>query len=231
MISGEVIRATDPDANTIEWTLDYAGLTDAEQAVLQAFFVAAEGRLRSFTFLDPASNLLKWSEELTEDVWHRDPMLQLNGLENGVHRVVNAAQTVQGLEQTISTPGWYQYVFSAYVRASTPTTLRVRLTSGGGGQVFSESIARADWCRTFCSGSIQGSSEELTCRLEIPSGSVVEVRSLQLDAQPMPGEYRRTTTRNGVYDSTRFAEDRIVFTASGPDNHSTRIRLISRAGA
>jgi hypothetical protein len=230
MISGEFIRAAEPDANTIEWTLDYAGLTDAEQAALQTFFITVEGRLRSFTFLDPATNLLKWSEDLTEDAWRRDPMLQMTALEGGQWRIVNTAQTAQGLEQTVSTPGSYQYAFSFYARASTSSRVRVQLLSRDG-QLYAETIARAEWQRAFCSGSIQGSGDDLTCRLEIPAGAVVELRAFQLDAQPMPGEYRRTTTQNGVYPSTRFAEDRIVFTANGPDNHSTKIRLISRAGA
>ena len=61
----------DPAGATVEWQLQYANLSDTELAALQQFFTAMEGSLNSFTFLDPAANLLAWSEDLTNAVWRR----------------------------------------------------------------------------------------------------------------------------------------------------------------
>jgi hypothetical protein len=38
-------------------------MSDQELAALEALFQAVEGRLTPFTFLDPADNLLAWSEQ------------------------------------------------------------------------------------------------------------------------------------------------------------------------
>ena len=57
-----------------EWSLRYAGSEDAELATLQQFFTAAEGTLNAFTFLDPTSNLLAWSDHLDNAVWVPGPL-------------------------------------------------------------------------------------------------------------------------------------------------------------
>jgi hypothetical protein len=43
--------------------LSYTALSDAELAALEQFFASAQGTLNGFTFLDPAANLLAWSED------------------------------------------------------------------------------------------------------------------------------------------------------------------------
>src|ERR1043166_2575406 len=74
---GSTVRLADPAGGSIEWRLDYVGLSDDEGALLEEFFADAEGSLNGFTFLDPMGNLLANSGRLDADVWQRDPMLQL----------------------------------------------------------------------------------------------------------------------------------------------------------
>ena len=212
-----VICLADPDAGLVRWTLPFHALSDVERDTLESFFHAAGGPLRTFTFLDPAGNLLRWSEDLTRDIWIADGLLQVTG-----DRLVNAGQIVQGIEQRVTAPGAYGYCFSAFVRSGS-ATLSLRNSDGS-----LESAAGSGL--VWCSGSIAGEAEEIRCRVTINPGAVVEIGQVLLQAQPMPGSYRATTASSGVYAQTRFAEDRLQFTAEGPDLHSTTVRLMSRTG-
>ena len=68
---------------TTEWRLRYEELTDGEMDTLRSFFEGVEGRLGTFTFLDPAGNLLAWSEQLDAEVWEKDPLVTVTGRPGG----------------------------------------------------------------------------------------------------------------------------------------------------
>jgi hypothetical protein len=225
---GSTIRLADPDARVDRWELRYSGLTDDERTALEQFFRAAEGPLRNFVFLDPDGNLLRWSEDLTNNVWQKDGMISVARAED-VSRVDNQGQVAQGVEQVLTAPGWYRYCFSALVHSNVPTGLKLSL-SNSDGQLVSEWTSGAEVQRVWCSGVIAGESDQIRCRFEIQAGASVEIRALQVQAQPMPGAYRRTASGNGVY-SARFAQDRIQFQADGVDDHSTSIQIASRPGS
>src|SRR5258708_422791 len=67
----------DPNGGRQEWELRTAGLTGAEWNAIQGLFNVVEGRLGTFTFLDPAGNLLARSEEFGDPAWTNGPALQL----------------------------------------------------------------------------------------------------------------------------------------------------------
>jgi hypothetical protein len=77
---GSTVRLADPAAEITEWRLDYVDLTDDEAAMLEQFFLDAEGSLNGFTFLDPTANLLAWSGELDTDAWQKDPAALTDGV-------------------------------------------------------------------------------------------------------------------------------------------------------
>jgi hypothetical protein len=222
MPGGATIKAADPDAYQVEWELRYRGLTDSERTAIEAFFQGARCRLRSFVFLDPTANLLRWSGDPTNAAWSRDGLLNVTGTD-GVYRMINAAQTVQGFEQMVDCPEEFHYVFSAWARADAPMAITMRI-----GAVSSEVAVSSEWRRLTCTGSPQS---QVVCRVDLPGGAVVEMRDFQLEAQPMPSEYRRTAQRGGVYPATRLAVDKLVFTANGIDDHAVTLRLVSRVGA
>ena len=215
LADNSAIRLADPDARNVQWELRFAALSDAEREALESFFHAAGGPLLAFTFLDPAGNLLRWSEDLSRDVWVADGLLQVAD-----GRLVNAAQIEQGIEQRVAVQGWYHYCFSAVVESG---AARLSVSSADG-SLRSEMAAGRIWC----SGSIPGAAEEIRCRIELEAGAVADIRELLLQAQPMPGSYRATAGASGVYTQTRFLDERLQFAAQGPDLHSTTVRLISR---
>src|SRR2546422_7883349 len=122
-LGGGTVKLADPDAATIEWTLDFETLSDSERDALTELFSSVEGRLGDFTFLDPTDNLLCWSEKLDETVWERNSLLAVTpGITdpNGgatANRVSNTGAGALAIQQTVNGPGWFRYAFSAQARS------------------------------------------------------------------------------------------------------------------
>ncbi len=124
LADGSTVKLADANGGSTGWQLQYAGLTDAEAGSLQQFFESCEGSLNGFTFVDPAGNLLAWSEDLTNSVWQPGPLLAVTG---GVadplggtqgFNLANSGAAAQGVSQTLNAPGGYVYTLSVYVQAS-----------------------------------------------------------------------------------------------------------------
>lgn len=226
MADGRVWKAGDAAGAWVEWELPLVGLSEGERGALEAFFLGVEGALGSFTFLDPVDNLLSRSEALNAGEWVADPLLQLaagvadpQGGTNA-YRLVNAGQTPQGIRQTIAAPGWFLYCVSVWVRSN--VTLMVKLQGKDVG-------VSGAWQRVSVTDQQGNTIPTVAIGLEVPVGGQVEVFGFQAEAQSAASEYKRTQAKGGVYSQARLAEDRLVWTAEGPNNHGTTVRVISRA--
>ena len=191
-----------------------------------------EGRLRTFAFLDPTGNLLKWSEKLNNAVWARDPGLGIveniaspNG-SSRASRLTNSSAIAQQCRQTAAVPGAFTYCFSLQARADVVTPLTLSMASGSA-STSSEAEVGTTWRRYVISGSLQVTSENLTFGLTVPANSNVEIYGLQATAQPGPGEYIKTLGSSAVHNSVRFVDDALSFKASALDNNSMTIRLVT----
>ena len=223
---GSTIKLADPAGEVTEWQLTYTDLSDEEAAALRAFFVAAEGTLNGFTFLDPAGNLLAWSDQLDQAAWQKDPLLSLTGgisdPRGGAQawRLSNGGAAEQGAGQTLAAPGEYQYCLSAYVRAATATS--VGLTAG------SQTARRAvtsEWTRIAwtCSGDAQATSVRFG--IEIAPSDAVEVYGLQVEAQTAASGYK-ASARGGVYEDAHLGDDVLTITSTDVNRHSCTVKII-----
>ena len=129
-------RLGDPDAASVRWEMRYSGLSDEEWLTLKSFFELCEGRLRTFTFLDPTDNLLSASEDLEAEEWSNSPLIQLaagvpdpDGASRAT-RLTNAAQVDQSVQQVLSVSAQQHYCFSFYGRATAATFAALRQTAG-----------------------------------------------------------------------------------------------------
>src|SRR5207253_9091970 len=77
LADGSDLRMEDTPAAQVVWDLTYNHLTAGELMNLLQLFDAVEGRLGTFTFLDPTDNLLNWTEDLTQNVWTMDPLIHM----------------------------------------------------------------------------------------------------------------------------------------------------------
>lgn len=228
--NGDTFKLSDPDAETLEWELRLSGLTDSEWTAVESLFDECEGSLGTFCFLDPFDNLLGHSEDFEAAVWRRDPLLQiLPGVEDpaggtSAARLVNAGQTPQGLSQTLDVPASLHYCFSAYVRSG--ATGAVRLEQRSPTRALARDVrVSANWSRVRLSGNLQVPEDSVTFSIILPAGGSIEVYGLQVEAQPGSSEYRKTSGHGGVYPAARFADDELRLTSTGPNCHTTVLRI------
>jgi hypothetical protein len=230
---GRRVKIGDPAESRVEWTLIYEDLTDSEMAAIAALHQACEGRLRTFTFLDPTDNLLGWSEELNADVWRKDPLLALqSGMvdamgTNRATRITNTAQAAQRIDQSFTGPEGHQYCLSFHARSDyTGELITYRTdTSLDGRRVHT---VGPSWKRIVTSTRLTSLNETATFGLELPAGRSVDVFGLQVEAQAGASQYKATTARGGVYEQARFMDDSLAVVAQDVNRHSCRVRVVAR---
>ncbi|MEO8596697.1 MAG: hypothetical protein ABI759_25485 [Candidatus Solibacter sp.] len=223
---GSTLRLADPAVETTEWLLRYSDLSDAEAASLQEFFEAAEGSLRTFTFVDPAGNLLAWSERFESDAWQKDPLLTIDaGIadprgDSGGWRLANRAGGVQEIAQTIAAPGYYQYCFSAYVRSAAPTMVTLSIA----GQA-AECAASSRWTRVSITSSGAAGAASVRFGIALGAGDTVEVFGPQVEAQSAASAYM-VSTRGGVYEGAYLGEDTLTISRTNVNRNSCTVKII-----
>jgi hypothetical protein len=216
---GSTVQLNDPAAETTEWQLEYGQLSDSEAAALEQFFLAAEGTLHGFTFLDPSANLLAWSEQLDHAVWQKDPLLQVAPAAEG-WALTNAGGAEQGIGQTIVAPGEYTYCFSVYARSATPASVRLWV-----GSESAERVIAGEWGRVSIVSTGEAGTESLRFAVAVPAGMAVEIQGPQAEAQGGASVYR-ATTRGGVHEDAHLAEDVLRMTRTGWNRNACTVKII-----
>lgn len=226
LIDGSSIRLADADATTVAWNLEYRGLTTEERTLLESFFASVAGPLKTFLFLDPCGNLLRYSDDLSNAVWAVDSLLRADPIE-GLLVVTNASQTSQSFRQRVAAPAAFRYCGSALLRCEENITATAFL-SGAVGKVAFPTRVGSEWTVVSASGIPGGDTDEVTFGIELPAGVRVQVSGLQLEAQPGRSGYKRTSSVNGCFTETRFDQSSLHFRADGLNDFATTVRLISR---
>lgn len=227
---GHAVKLADPDDQAVRWELPLTGLTDSEWAAIEAVFHECEGSLQPFCFLDPAHNLLSWSEELQREVWHKDALLRLTeGLSDvfggtQATQIVNVGQTEQTIWQVLDVPASFHYCLSVYARSVQATEVRLKQWCTAVSRSTAATVW-SGWGRVLLSANLAFSEERVYFGLGLPAGASVEVCGLQVEAQRGASEYKRTYDRGGIYPRARFASDELGVLTDGPDSHSSIIRI------
>lgn len=220
-------KFADDAAEVTSWRLEYAGLSDEELAELQAFFISVEGRLRSFTFLDPTANLLSWSAALDHDEWKRDPLLTVTSGSSGPvvgtrgWKLSNRGLARQEIRQTLAAPGGYLYCLSAYCRCEGVATAGLSI-----GALSRTLQVGPEWKRLGSSGRGEGASDNVTFAIGVEARSEIEIYGIQAEAQPSPSEYKESPS-GGIYSEARFRDDSFTFTSTAPNQHSCAVEIIN----
>jgi hypothetical protein len=227
---GGTVTYADPDWSQREWELRASGLTEDEFASIEELFGSVSGRLGSFTFLDPAGNLLSRSQEFDSPEWNNDALISLTpGMDdpNGgtaATRVLNGSGLVaSAVAQTLGVPGWFRYSLSVWARS----------TGGAGVTLFAASTERgfaldSAWKRISMAVDSGGTAESVTFGARIAAAEQVDLFGMQVDGQPAVSSYKRTAARGGVYPAARFGSDALVNRALGTDVFESVIRVVSK---
>lgn len=230
---GTPIRYADTDYLRTGWEFDMSSLTDSEAEGVEDLFALSEGRLRSFTFCDPADNLLCWSEDYSNAIWVKDPSLTLvtgvadpQGGTSAV-RVTNSSGAVQKMRQSVPLPASYVLSFSIHARSSVPGILRLGGSSENLNQVRAVALS-ATWTRVHWGGSVSGAETPLYFGVELAAGQSVELFGAQLEPQPAMSRYKSTTSACGIYPNARFGEDHLRRVATENGRSSMRVRIVTQ---
>lgn len=232
---GSEVRHNDSGAGRVLWELPFRALTSAEADALAQLFETAEGRLRTFTFIDPLANLLTWSGDYARSAWQKGPLLQFTpGTGDpfgGVAAVtvVNGGQAPQRLTQTMDAPGWFQYCLSIYARSIGGANLSL-VRANAAGQAAEGFTLNTDWQRAVSTGALAGAGGSITFAIELPPGASVDLYGAQAEAQKAPSACMETGPKAGLYPNTRFDQDELLITAQGPGILDTMVRLVSPDG-
>ena len=225
-LDGRAIKLADPGAETTEWQLAYAGLTDDEVAALQQFFAATEGTLNGFTFLDPTGNLFAWSDKLDNAAWAKDPFFSIAGGiadpaggTNAWH-LTNSGAGAQNICQTLSAPAGYVYCLSAFARSPQPATATLMHGSNR-----ADRILGTNWSRIALTASGDALAESIAFGLELQAGVSADVFGMQVEPQGGASLYKATIT-GGVYEDARFRDDVLSITTTGVNRHSATVNII-----
>jgi hypothetical protein len=233
-LDGREIKLMDPDGGSVEWNLQYTGLTNAECSAIAALNEATEGRLATFTFLDPFDNLLRWSEDLGAGAWVRDGGLSVTGsvtdpLETArASRITNTTQGAQSIHQYVEAPAGFRYAMSVYARgAGAELTLYASCAGTRTAETFQTGPT---WRRIEHSMTVGGSGEGVLFGLEIGGASTAEVYGMQVEAQAHASGYKRTWGRSGVYRNARLLDDALAVTADGVEQNSCTVGIVAIGG-
>jgi len=233
LLDGNSVRMADSGAGLVRWQLRYSSLTDGEWSSIEQLFGAAEGRLNTFTFLDPADNLLMWSEDWTKPQWTADPMLHFsNGFQDpfgGINamQITNASQTSQRVVQLTNAPSWFQYCYSVYLRSDLPATLQLVMTTPGRDLLTAIPVG-SSWRRAVTVANPAAQETSISFGLQLSSGIRIEAFGAQVEAQLATGPYKKTTDGSGVYSATRFESDCLQRTTDAPNQNSCVVNLVGK---
>ena len=232
LADGSDLRVADFGAASIRWDLNYSQLTTCELSGIQGLFDAASGSWQTFTFLDPADNLLTWSEDPSKPGWERDPLLTLgSGLTDpfggtGGVSITNTGQVAQELQQPVAGPSWFQYCLSVYVRSSQATTIDLYSLKGSE-RIERQKAVGSMWSRLVHPFRMTTKEDGLSAGIRLEAGQSVVVFGFQLEAQSGAGGYKKTRDRGGVYDKARFDQDTLLSRATGFKQHACAVKIVS----
>jgi hypothetical protein len=227
---GTTIALPDPGASRLFWQLAYTELELADLQAIQAHFTGCAGPLRAFTFIDPTGNMLSSTSDLTQGPWLAGPSIQITGGlpdPNGgsqAFSVVNAAQAVEELTQTLTVPSNYQYCFSIYVNCSAASA--ISLTRRGATVSATDSISISPgWTRISSSGKLNDPGTQLTIAVELAPGQRLQLFGPQLEPQIAPSRYRANAQSGCVYPQSHWASNQLAVTAEAPNLYAVVVSI------
>jgi hypothetical protein len=218
-LDGGEIRVADLDYLARQWELPLEALSDDEWRAIQDLFAAAEGRLKSFTFLEPGANLLAWSQNFTENAWVKNGVSVAEGIPDPFGETAASQLTGAGsLSQTLAIPASFRYAASVWARTSQPgAALEL---SDGANQASVALDAGGPWKRYTLAAAWSGSAADAVEWRLVTAGGAVDVFGAQLEAQPAASAYKRTLRQGGVHPGARFTSDTLADRATGPGEHA-----------
>jgi hypothetical protein len=219
---GHLWRSASNGPAVRRWMLRFEDLTNEEAGALVALYEACAGGWRTFSFADPMSNLLRWSEDIRNDAWGKSAGLTITissgGSEGPVEfLIVNTGATAGQVWQELDLAPGAAICFSCEARGGA-----MKLRACGTELV---TAASGEWSRRFITVVSSGGVQRV--EIELEGGASVQVRRIQAEIQSAPSEYQGTYERGGIHAKTRFAENGLRIASVAPDRNVAEVVLES----
>jgi hypothetical protein len=222
----------DPEARNLGWEMHAKGLTAAEWGAIETLFQATSGMWQTFTFLDPAGNLLAESETFSASAWTNGALIDLTaGVSDplGTTRatlVTNAGGGTEGIVQTLPVPGNFHYCLSVWARTTSGTSVQLTISTSGGSATKTFALG-TQWARISLSTNLGQSTNSVTFSALLTAGGTIDIFGMQLEAQLGASDYKQTGTAGGVHANARFGADTITVTAQGTDVYDAVLQIVN----
>lgn len=225
---GDEIDFGDVPYERRSWELPLGDLEDVEWQVVRDFFAETGGRRLPFTFVEPGSNLLAWSDSLGEDVWVKSVALQVSGgvldPKGGIAATSLSDGSSWTVSQTVLAPASRAFVASAWLKSS--STEVVLKMSDGAGQSKQVAVAADDIWRMYeLPWRLTSSADQVVVDVAGPGGASVTVYGLQVEPQIGRSSYKRTTEQSGIFTNAYFDQDSLIESLTAPNQNSGTLRI------
>ncbi len=227
---GRLILFQDTGSSSLDWTLNFAGLSLEDANLLRAHFEVCSGPLRPFTFPDPTDNLLAWSSDLSNSVWQKTSSIQIgtpvvdpDGT-SAAFVITNTSQASQEFLQAIPLPAYYSQCFSFYVRSSNEASIQMFRRGTITEQNVSVGVS-ADWTRHYVAGSLADSALSTVFGFSVPPGGQVEIFGPQVEIQKVPSTYVPTTGTSGLHTNAFLSDQQLSLVAQAPNAFAATVNI------
>lgn len=218
------------------WSLTYAALSDAELAVLQAFFVDRRGRLKSFTWLDPNGNLCQYSESFAPAAWEKYAVGSVGSAVADPHggtRAVEVTGTTNTMIATVLLPdgdaSGFVLTGSVWVKAPAAQSLSIGFIDSGFAVLGNTtwSLPANTWRRISHTITLATAAP---IRLLVGGFGTWNAQALALwGAQCVPtagpGPDIRSPQSYGLRTKCRFDTDELEVRTLGPNQHQVSFSI------
>lgn len=225
---GEEIDFGDVSFASRSWELPLSDLEDFEWLAVRDLFEETGGRRLPFTFIEPGSNLLAWSEDLDEDVWAKSFGLQLTDGQtdptSGTRATALSAVSNWSLSQTLPAPASRAFVASGWLKCNT-TGCTLAMSDGLG---LTKQIAvdgNDTWRLYELPWRETSAANQVICTISGPGGVTAEAYGLQVEPQLGRSTYKRTTAQAGIFLNAYFNQDMLVESLTAPNQNSGTVRI------
>lgn len=225
---GDEIDFGDVPFERRSWELPLADLEDAEWQLIRDFFAETGGQRLPFTFVEPGSNLLAWSDSAAETIWQKTAGAAVTSggsdPKGGTAATTLSAGSSWSLSQTMAAPAGRAYFASAWVKSAS-AGVAIEL-SDGAGQMKSVAVAGDDnWHLQELPWREMSAAEQMVFRVTGPSGAAASVYGMQVEPQVARSSYKRTSAQAGVFANARLEQSSLIETLNAPDQNSGTLRI------
>ena len=210
------------------YSLSYAQLTDAEAGTLEAFFDQMKGRYGQFVWLDPAGNLVRYSEDFGHASWVKQAVTAGAAVADPFGGTRATALSFGGLgilKTDLEAAGLAGYMLcaSAWLKATgAGQSCDIGITDGG--SYYSRTFAVPEaWTRVWFARKITGSGT-VTWAIQC-SGGELHICSPQMAPTPGPGAYTRSPAMYGYRPKCSFGTDMLSVRVLGPNERAAAFTI------